>query len=198
MPNRTLPSRTCVDPSCTATTKSSLMPIEQVASPRSSHRPRTRRKPGSGGLRRRPPWPDGHQPVDDETGRRVAWSTSASTCDGGAAALARLAGRVDLDQHVRPGRPFGELDDQRRAVDRLVHVDEIDDLAHLVGLQLADEVHGDAECVAGRTWPPAPGRSSPRSPSSPTAAAACTTSTRMALGDGEHLDVACRRHRRSA
>ena len=40
-----------------------------------------------------------------------------------------------------PGARLAISSTSARAVDGLVHVDETDDLAHLVGLQLADEVH---------------------------------------------------------
>ena len=144
MPNRTLPSRTRVDPSCTATTKSSLMPIEQADRPSRSHSPRTTRKPGRAASG--PPSvgptvirPSTTRPAD------TALVTSDSASSGAQPPLVGSADGVDLHEHMRAGRPLGQLDDQRRSVDGLVDVDEIDDLAHLVGLQLPDEMHGKVE-----------------------------------------------------
>ena len=133
------------------------MPIDRSGSPRSVGQGDQEPEPGPGQLRltRRA---DAHQalhhqalgpaPVHERRGLgRVT------------APAVRQPGQVHLHEHAGAGRPLGDLDRQPGPVDGLPQVHERGELAHLVGLEAADEV-------------PAPGAGpAPRSPASSTALA---------------------------
>ena len=150
--------RTSVAPSATATSRSSLIPIEHTDRPRRSTIARTVPNPGRAASG--PPCV-GPTVISPATSRPWACGSLDQCVDvpDRAAALAGLPARVDLHQDAQPGHPLGQLVDQRRAVDRLDDVDEADELADLVGLQLTDEVHGDIDLAgSGPCGPCGPGR----------------------------------------
>ena len=181
-----VPTRTRSCPPATATSRSPLMPIEHTGSPSSSTSGATSRTPAACRLGSAVGRADRHQPVDVEPGVARVRRRARRRRRAGSRPC-RLAGRVDLDQHRGARGPPGDLVDERRPVDRLPHVDDAGELAHLVRLQLADEVHGDAGVAASRRpWRPAPGRSSRRSPCSRPPTRGRDRVGAEALGDGEH------------
>ena len=118
------------------------MPIEHVARPSSSTRRRTARNAGRAASGPPAVGPTVISPATSSPASRRVGDERRHVGER-AAALAGLARRVDLHQHPRPRRPAGDLGDEAAAVDGLPDVDEAGQLAHLVRLQLADEVHGE-------------------------------------------------------
>ncbi len=115
------------------------MPIEQTVSPRRSISARTARKPGRAASGPPSVGPTVINPITSRPAL-AALSTSAGTSSRRHPPLPRFTGGVDLDHHSCTGNPLGELGDKRQPVDRLVDRDDGGEHAHLVGLQLADEV----------------------------------------------------------
>ena len=127
-----------VEPSDTATSRSSLIPIEQWRTPRRSASARSSRKPArdpSGG----PARPTVISPSTARPASRAA-ATSAGASVGRAAGLLRLVRHVDLHHDPRARRALGELVDEDRTIDRLPDVDDAGQRPHLARLELADEV----------------------------------------------------------
>ena len=93
---------------------------------------------------------DRHQPAHDQPpfGRPIDQRRGLPHV---AASLARVAGRVDLDQHATARCPLGDLVDRRGAVETAPDVDDVGQLADLVALELPDEVHLGPESLDGRT-----------------------------------------------
>ena len=138
--------RTWVDRASDGEFESPLMPIEHSARPSSSTSVRVCTN-AAAVVRSVSPLgrADRHQPARRRARPAVAWSTSARDLLGRAAGLADLAGRVHLDQHRPHPGPPGDLGRRSTAGRPLPHVDQVRDQAHLVRLQVTDEVHVRSE-----------------------------------------------------
>ena len=174
-PKRARPTRTIVAPSSTATSKSSVMPIDSSASSRATACSRSSREPAAGvavvGRH-------GHEPGDVE-------AVGAECVDQRghrrrrAPALLRLLPQVHLHQDPGAGRAAGDLGAELGPVDRLPARDPRRELAHLVALELSEEVPAARPAtavLASSSW----ARFSPRS-TTPASTTSCTRSTSTVL-----------------
>ena len=174
-PNSARPTRTIVAPSSTATSKSSLIPIDSSREPEVGGQLAQRARTSGGGRRRaggtvmRPATsrPSAAERVDERrhrAGRQPPFCGSSR--------------QVHLDQHPRAGRPPGDLGAELGAVDRLPARDPRRERAHLVALELPEEVPAravpaSAGALASSSW----ARFSPTS-TTPAATTCCDTARR--------------------
>ena len=137
-PKSARPTRTMVDPSANATSRSSLIPSDRTGRSSSSASWTTRRKPARD-VFGRPRRADGHEPAD---GQAVAEERRHELGDllGRLAEPARLAGDVHLDQDGRARASPGNGHPLFLTRDRLPATDHRRQPSHLVALHGAEEV----------------------------------------------------------
>ena len=105
-PNRARPRRSMVEPSESATSRSSDIPIDRTGRSSESASDESRREPGAGGLGRSR-WSDRHQPGHVEVLVTESFHQFGDPV-GRAPAPPGKAGHVQLDQDRRSGAPTGD------------------------------------------------------------------------------------------
>ncbi len=194
-PKIAVPTRTMVEPSAIAASRSSDIPIDSTStfkpSSRSCRNNALVLRKGDPllrdvGLRRG----DRHQPAQAQARQPLNGGGELAELIGRDAGLARLGADVDLQQHIEPRqirRPlFGQTFGSLQAVDRLDPVETLGDRACLVALYRPDKVPLEREVGPQRrecrpSWPPPPARSFRRTRAARLAAASAIASARNAL-----------------
>ena len=139
-PNSAVPTRTMVAPSATATSRSSVMPIDRSARPRSSRQAgAARRERGAGpvGVARRG---DAIRPRTSSPRSPQRRSTRSAACVGRAAALLGSPVTFTCTSTAAPGARLAISAPSDAPVDALPQADVGASWPHLVALEAADEV----------------------------------------------------------